>query len=203
MTADEYAAHDALGLRELLATREVSAAEIEAAARRALEAANAHVNGLAAAPFEPALEHAERRPALRRPVPDQGLRADGPGRAVLLRQPRHQRHRGRPRQRPDDPHPRRRAGHPRPHHRARAGGELRHRTAAHRPDPQPVGPLARRRRLQRRIRPHWSRPAPCRSRTATMAPARSASRPPAAASSASSPPAAASRRGGMDPTRSG
>ena len=47
MRSDEYAVHDAHGLRELLASRAVSAAEIEAAARESLEQANATVNGLA------------------------------------------------------------------------------------------------------------------------------------------------------------
>src|SRR3954465_484930 len=59
---DEYAGHDAHGLRELVARRAVSTAEIEAAARSALEAANAQVNGLAAPLFAPALEHANDGP---------------------------------------------------------------------------------------------------------------------------------------------
>src|SRR3954469_25372209 len=59
---DEYAGYDAIGLRQLIAAREVTAAEVEAVARRALEAANARVNGLAAPPFAPALEHANDGP---------------------------------------------------------------------------------------------------------------------------------------------
>src|SRR3954462_11491127 len=59
---DEYAGYDAIGLRQLIAAREVTAAEVEAVARRALEAANAQVNGLAAPLFAPALEHANDGP---------------------------------------------------------------------------------------------------------------------------------------------
>jgi amidase len=59
---DEYAAYDAIGLRELIAAGEVTAAEVEAAARRALDAADARVNGLATPPFAPALEHADDGP---------------------------------------------------------------------------------------------------------------------------------------------
>src|SRR3954469_22056523 len=59
---DEYAGYDAIGLRQLIAAREVTAAEVEAVARRALEAANAQVNGLAAPLFAPALEHADDGP---------------------------------------------------------------------------------------------------------------------------------------------
>jgi amidase len=62
MTPDEYTAEDAVGLRALLASREVGAAEIEAAAREVLDTANARVNGLASAPFEPALDHAADGP---------------------------------------------------------------------------------------------------------------------------------------------
>jgi amidase len=79
MTPDEYAAHDAVALRELLATRDVGTAEIETAARQALEAANAHVNGLATAPFEPALEHAHDGPLSGIPflIKDIGPMAEG------------------------------------------------------------------------------------------------------------------------------
>src|SRR3954463_10373719 len=59
---DEYAGYDAIGLGQLIAAREVTIAEVEAVARRALEAANARVNGLAAPPFAPALEHANDGP---------------------------------------------------------------------------------------------------------------------------------------------
>ena len=57
MHVDEYTQHDAVGLRALMAAGEVSADEVEAAAREALDAANARVNGLAAPPFTPALDH--------------------------------------------------------------------------------------------------------------------------------------------------
>jgi amidase len=54
MEVHEYASHDAVGLRELLRDGEVSAAEVEATARRALDAA-APLNALAAPVFSPAL----------------------------------------------------------------------------------------------------------------------------------------------------
>src|SRR4051812_7268659 len=57
MELDDYVNYDAIGLRELIARGEVTAAEVETVARRALELANAEVNGLATAPFEPALAH--------------------------------------------------------------------------------------------------------------------------------------------------
>jgi len=57
MHVDEYTQHDATGLRALIAGGEVSADEVETAAREALDAANARVNGLAALPFTPALDH--------------------------------------------------------------------------------------------------------------------------------------------------
>jgi amidase len=53
----DYARHDGVGLRELIRTGEVTAAEVEAAARQAIERANADVNGLAQPLFEPALDH--------------------------------------------------------------------------------------------------------------------------------------------------
>ena len=62
MRVDEYAAHDAIGLRGLLDAGEVSTDEVEAAARRALDAADAAVNGLAAPAFSPALDHATDGP---------------------------------------------------------------------------------------------------------------------------------------------
>ncbi len=49
----EYAQYDAVGLRDLIRTGQVSAAEVEAAARQALEVANARVNGLAMPLFRP------------------------------------------------------------------------------------------------------------------------------------------------------
>src|SRR3954452_9621643 len=79
LTPDEYAGYDAIGLRELIAAREVTIAEVEAVARRALEAANARVNGLAAPPFAPALEHANDGPLSGVPflITDFGPMAEG------------------------------------------------------------------------------------------------------------------------------
>jgi amidase len=62
MELHEYAQYDAVGLRGLIAAGEVTAAEVEDAARRALDAANADVNGLALPPFTPALDHADDGP---------------------------------------------------------------------------------------------------------------------------------------------
>jgi amidase len=58
----EYAQHDAVGLRDLILAGEVSAAEVEAVARQALDVANAKLNGLALPVFSPALDHAEDGP---------------------------------------------------------------------------------------------------------------------------------------------
>ncbi len=57
MRVSEYARHDAVGLRALIAAGEISAAEVEDAARAAVETANQTVNGLAFPLFSPALEH--------------------------------------------------------------------------------------------------------------------------------------------------
>ncbi|BFU46640.1 amidase [Krasilnikovia sp. MM14-A1004] len=57
MHIHEYARHDAIGLRQLMAAGEVTAAEVEDAARRALEAANAELNGLALPLFPAASQH--------------------------------------------------------------------------------------------------------------------------------------------------
>ena len=57
MRLDEYLRFDAVGLRELIRAGEVTADEVEAVARVALLEANARVNGLAAPPFTPALDH--------------------------------------------------------------------------------------------------------------------------------------------------
>jgi amidase len=62
MEPHEYARCDATGLRALLAGGDVTAAEVETAARRAIDVANAAVNGLAAPPFEPALHSAADGP---------------------------------------------------------------------------------------------------------------------------------------------
>jgi amidase len=58
----EYARHDAIGLRDLIRDGEVPAAEVESAARAALEVANARVNGLALPLFEPALDRSPDGP---------------------------------------------------------------------------------------------------------------------------------------------
>src|SRR3954471_18315487 len=75
----EYVGYDAIGVRALMAAREVTAAEVEAVARRALDAANARVNGLAAPPFAPALEHADYGPLSGVPflIKDFGPMAEG------------------------------------------------------------------------------------------------------------------------------
>ncbi|MFE5327400.1 amidase [Embleya sp. NPDC056575] len=56
MRLDEYARYDAVGLRDLIRSGEVTAAEVEQAARAAIEVANAELNGLALPVFEPALD---------------------------------------------------------------------------------------------------------------------------------------------------
>jgi amidase len=53
----EYADLDAVGLRELIRAGEVTAAEVEEVARRALEYAHADLNALTMPLFEPALAH--------------------------------------------------------------------------------------------------------------------------------------------------
>lgn len=57
MELHEYASLDAVGLRELIRAREVSAAEVEAVARRALQYAHDDFNALTLPLFEPALDH--------------------------------------------------------------------------------------------------------------------------------------------------
>lgn len=57
MDLHDYVRYDAVGLRELIEAGEVTAAEVEAVAREAIEAANAVVNGLALPVFSPALDH--------------------------------------------------------------------------------------------------------------------------------------------------
>ncbi|MFI6323409.1 amidase [Nonomuraea sp. NPDC050556] len=57
MDIHEYVSHDAVGLSELIATGKVSSAEVEEVARRALEVANAQVNGLTRPLFPEALAH--------------------------------------------------------------------------------------------------------------------------------------------------
>jgi amidase len=58
----EYACQDAVGLRDLIRSGQVTAAEVEAVARRALDLADRAVNGLALPPFTPALAHADDGP---------------------------------------------------------------------------------------------------------------------------------------------
>ncbi|WP_026411058.1 amidase [Actinomadura oligospora] len=62
MELHEYARYDAIGLRRLIRAGEVTAEEVEGAAREALTVANDKVNGLALPVFGPALEHAENGP---------------------------------------------------------------------------------------------------------------------------------------------
>ncbi|WP_214416186.1 amidase [Sphaerisporangium fuscum] len=62
MHLHEYTQYDAVGLRDLIKAGEVTAAEVEAVARRALAVANAQVNGLALPVFSPALDHASDGP---------------------------------------------------------------------------------------------------------------------------------------------
>ena len=79
MEPHEYARHDAVGLRDLIRAGEVTAAEVETAARDALERANAEVNGLALPLFEPALDHAPDGPFAGVPflIKDSGPMAEG------------------------------------------------------------------------------------------------------------------------------
>ncbi len=62
MEPHEYASQDAVGLRDLIQAGDVTAAEVERAARRALEAVDPRLNGLALPVFEPALDHAPDGP---------------------------------------------------------------------------------------------------------------------------------------------
>ncbi|MFD0413739.1 amidase [Streptomyces sp. NPDC127108] len=79
MELHEYARCDAVGLRELMAAGKVTAAEVEAVARQAVEAADAEVNGLAAPVFSPALDHARQGPLAGVPflIKDGGPMAEG------------------------------------------------------------------------------------------------------------------------------
>ncbi|WP_248965034.1 amidase [Sphaerisporangium perillae] len=79
MELHEYASHDGVGLRELIAAGEVTAAEVESVARRAVEMADAEVNGLALPPFTPALDHAPDGPLAGVPflIKDNGPVAEG------------------------------------------------------------------------------------------------------------------------------
>ncbi len=56
MKITEYVQHDAIGLAELIARRDVSVAEVEAVAREAVAVVNPHLNAVAGEPFDQALE---------------------------------------------------------------------------------------------------------------------------------------------------
>jgi amidase len=79
MELHEYARYDAVAISDLIATGEVTAAEVEAAARRALAAVNGTVNGLALPVFSPALDHAAGGPLAGAPflIKDHGPVAEG------------------------------------------------------------------------------------------------------------------------------
>ena len=79
MQLHEYAQYDAIGLRDLMRAGAVSATEVEAVARHALEVANAQLNGLALPLFTPALEHAADGPLAGVPflIKDSGPMAQG------------------------------------------------------------------------------------------------------------------------------
>lgn len=79
MDIHEYARYDAVGLRELIETGEVTAAEVEAVARKAIEVADAEVNGLALPMFSPALAYSADGPFAGVPflIKDSGPVAEG------------------------------------------------------------------------------------------------------------------------------
>jgi amidase len=79
MELHEYAHYDATGLRNLMRAGELSAAEVEAVARQALDVANAELNGLASPLFSPALDHAADGPFAGVPflIKDSGPMAEG------------------------------------------------------------------------------------------------------------------------------
>jgi len=79
MQLHDYADRDAIGLRDLMRAREVTTAEIEAVARKALVAADAQLNGLALPLFSPALDRAENGPLAGVPflIKDSGPMAKG------------------------------------------------------------------------------------------------------------------------------
>ena len=62
MNLHDYASHDAVGLRRLIAAAEVTPAEVEAAAREALAAADSAVRGLARPLLDRPLDHAPDGP---------------------------------------------------------------------------------------------------------------------------------------------
>ncbi|MDL4819578.1 amidase [Actinomadura opuntiae] len=79
MELHEYARLDAVAISDLVRSGEVTAAEVEAAARRALAAVNGTVNGLALPVFSPALGHAAGGPLAGAPflIKDHGPVAEG------------------------------------------------------------------------------------------------------------------------------
>jgi len=76
---DEYKQYDAIALRDLIRSGAVTAPEVEAVARHALDAANRTLNALALPLFSPALEHAEDGPLAGVPflIKDSGPMAEG------------------------------------------------------------------------------------------------------------------------------
>ena len=79
MKPGEYARYDATGLRELIRSGEVTAAEVEDTARRALDSVNDALNGLALPLFSPALDGAAGGPLAGVPflIKDSGPMAAG------------------------------------------------------------------------------------------------------------------------------
>ncbi|MFI7132343.1 amidase [Nonomuraea sp. NPDC050153] len=79
MELHEYARYDAVGIRDLIRSGEVTADEVEATARRALAFADAQVNGLALPVFSPAPAHAGDGPFAGVPflIKDHGPVAEG------------------------------------------------------------------------------------------------------------------------------
>lgn len=79
MELHEYARYDAVGIRDLIRSGEVTAGEVEATARRALAQADAQVNGLALPVFSQALGHAGDGPFAGVPflIKDHGPVAEG------------------------------------------------------------------------------------------------------------------------------
>ena len=149
MELHEYAHYDATGLRDLMRAGELSAAEVEAVARQALDVANAELNGLASPPFSPALDHAAHGPFAGVPflIKDSGPMAEGVPFFIGSRSVRHV-------VAPHDselmtPVPGRRSGHIGLDHGAGVGDQLLHRIGQARADPKPVGPAAWCRRIQR------------------------------------------------------
>jgi amidase len=79
LTHEEYARLDGTGLRELIATGEVTVAEVEAVAHEAIERANERVNGLTQRVFESPLAYADDGPFVGVPflIKDLGPVAEG------------------------------------------------------------------------------------------------------------------------------